>query len=476
MVFSSFLFLFLFLPLCVSTYFIFPKRFKNTVLLFWSYLFYAWGAPTILGLLLLSTLSDFWLSKRIINASKETSKRWLTLAVAINLVLLAYFKYSNFFIAEVNSILTLLGLSQISWVKVALPIGISFFTFQKISYLVDVYRKKVEPAKNIINYALFVTLFPQLIAGPIIRYHDIDEQIRSRQHSLSNLFFGLQRFCIGFIKKILIADPMGAVADNVFALSGDELSTSYAWLGILCYSFQIYFDFSAYSDMAIGLGRIFGFRFLENFNMPYTSLNITEFWRRWHISLSNWMREYLYFSLGGNRVGKARMYLNLWVVFLLSGLWHGASWNFIIWGAFHGTFLVLDKSFWLEFSKRLPKALNISLTFFVVLIGWVFFRAETLTDSTNYLAHMFALAPSPTKIVLSGDIIHNRASFVFCLAIILSFLPCASRWQGRLEPIIRLDEKFYAKIIPNIIIIFLFALALGALAAISHTPFLYFRF
>jgi alginate O-acetyltransferase complex protein AlgI len=374
MVFSSFTFLFMFLPAFLAVYFLSPGRIKNLVALIGSCVFYAWGAPRILPLLLLGCLIDFCLGRQFANASLSAGRKkaLLIFGLLLNVSFLAYFKYANFFVAEFNGLLSLSGIPEFSWKKIALPIGISFYTFHKISYLVDVYNGRAQASRNLIDYLLYIALFPQLVAGPILRYYDISEQLRHRRVTLDDFSHGAFRFCVGLGKKILIADEMGKVADNVFHFSAaSSPGTVYLWLGLIAYAYQIYFDFSAYSDMAIGLGRMLGFRFLENFNMPYISKNITEFWRRWHISLSNWMRDYLYIPLGGNRVPAWRNYINLWLVFLLSGLWHGASWNFILWGMFHGSFLTFDKLFWLKYSQKLPRVFNVAITF-LVIFSWTF--------------------------------------------------------------------------------------------------------
>ena len=311
MVFSSYLFLFVFLPIFFSAYYASPRILRNLTALIASYLFYAWGAPTIVPLLLASSVLDYWISTAMtgVQRTPRARRRLFFLGIVINLSGLFYFKYANFFIAEVNRAAQSFGGGGMEWISVALPIGISFFTFQKISYLADVYQGKVAPASRLLDYLLYVALFPQLIAGPIVRYHDIHSQLRSRRISLDDVTYGLSRFCIGLGKKVLIADEMGRVADNIFGLASGDLTMSYSWLGACAYCFQIYFDFSGYSDMAIGLGRMMGFRLLENFNMPYISESITEVWQRWHISLSNWMKEYVYVPLGGNRISPARTYL-----------------------------------------------------------------------------------------------------------------------------------------------------------------------
>jgi len=479
MVFSSHWFLFVFLPITLASYFVVPLRFKNGVLLFWSYIFYAWGAPKVVLILFVSSAVDYLLAARFSNIKNDSRGRKcaFVLGLVLNISLLVYFKYTNFFVAEFNSVLNSINYQSITWPEIALPIGISFFTFQKISYLVDVYIKRVQAAKSFVEYALYVAMFPQLIAGPIIRYHDVAISLSTRTHSVELIFSGIFRFSIGLAKKVLIADTLGHVVDNVFAFSPGELTPTYAWLGILCYSFQIYFDFSGYSDMAIGLGRIFGFRFLENFNMPYISQNITEFWRRWHMSLSGWMKEYLYIPLGGNKISTRRTYLNLWLVFLLSGLWHGASWTFIFWGAYHGLFLVIDRVFWKKLSVKLPRILNISITFLIVLIGWVFFRADNFTYAGEYLGVMFGLIPgAETLNYYRAEVVHNRAIFVLLLAAIISFTPASERLKNLYLEWWNERSAGMALLLRAGVILPLFFLSVVALATLDYSPFLYFRF
>ena len=416
----------------------------------------------------------------IFKSPRESRRRKLycSLSLLINLGALGYFKYANFFVSEFNSLLEAFGGSALPWSEVLLPIGISFFTFQKISYVADVYREVVSPARSFTNYALYVALFPQLIAGPIIRYHDINKQIENRSHDISEVLYGIYRFSIGLAKKVLIADTMGAVANNVFSLQSSELTPAYAWLGALAYGYQIYFDFSGYSDMAIGLGRMMGFRFLENFNLPYISQTISEFWRRWHISLSNWMREYLYIPLGGNRKSALRTYCNLWIVFLLSGFWHGASWNFVFWGMFHGAFLTIDKLFWSKLSLRLPKALNIIITFCIVLISWVLFRSETLPDALKYIGQMFNLTHSAAVLtaVPRAMIIHDRAFAVIIAASVLSFAPAffdISKIKNSLSERTPELAVHTARFAGSLACLSLSALSL---ATTNFHPFIYFRF
>ncbi|MCB0334363.1 MAG: MBOAT family protein, partial [Bdellovibrionales bacterium] len=434
---------------------------------------YGWGAPTIIPLLIGMSLFDFLLGKRLSpdnTIRRSRKKQLLAFGIAANLSLLFYYKYWNFLLGEFNSLLSSLGFSGFMWSEVLLPIGISFFTFQKISYLVDVYRGTANPATTFTEYALYVALFPQLIAGPIVRYHEIAEQLHSRKVRSEDFAIGITRFSIGLGKKVLIADFVGQVADGVFALSIGEQTTFFAWLGILCYTFQIYFDFSGYSDMAIGLGRLFGFRFPENFHHPYISESIREFWTRWHITLSNWMKEYLYIPLGGNRVSSQRNALNLWIVFLLSGVWHGASWNFIVWGGYHGFFMSLERLVGAP-TKRQNTIYRTIITFFLVVFSWVLFRADSLSDALTYYTYLFGLGAPATKPVMLGELLQPRSFVMLLLACVLSFYPLLQR------------KKEYTGLVsesPSLIFqcsaFCVLVLSLSALAGLDYTPFLYFRF
>ena len=342
MLFSSLIFLSIFLPLVTAIYIIVKKELKNFVLLVSSLIFYAWGEPRYLAIMLFIIILNYTFG--ILVETAKNRKIYLFLAVIGNLSVLIYFKYFNFIIENLNNLLS----SKISSIDIIMPIGISFYIFQALSYVIDVYRKGVKAQKNIYNLALYVTFFPQLIAGPIVKYHDIEKEITKRNMNFENIYFGLKRFSFGLGKKIILANTLGEVVDKIFNSNIDILDSKILWLGAISYSLQLYFDFSGYSDMAIGLGKIFGFHFLENFNYPYISKSITEFWRRWHISLGSWFREYLYIPLGGNRKGTKRTYINLFLVLLATGIWHGASWTFIIWGLWHGVFIITERYFSIE--------------------------------------------------------------------------------------------------------------------------------
>ncbi|HEY0261644.1 MAG TPA: MBOAT family O-acyltransferase, partial [Chitinophagales bacterium] len=391
MVFSSIIFLFYFLPIFFLCYFLAPRKWKNPLILVGSIFFYAWGAPRFIFVILGTTVIDFILVRKMDSLTdKRAKKLLLALSCSMNLGLLFYFKYCNFFIENINHFLGLFDVKPIHWLELVLPIGISFYTFETLTYVVDVYRGIHKPLKNFWDYQLYIILFPKLIAGPIVRYHDIADQIYDRSAYENSEFRlrGFYRFTIGLAKKVIIANTMAVAADTVFGANINSLGTTHAWLGALAYTFQIYFDFSGYSDMAIGLALMMGFRIPENFDNPYISKSITEFWRRWHISLGNWMRNYLYIPLGGNKNGKIRTYFNLWFVFLASGLWHGAAWGFVIWGAYHGLFLVIERAFLSKVLSKL-KWLSLLYSFPIVLIGWVFFRIEHLRPSLQFLSRMF---------------------------------------------------------------------------------------
>jgi alginate O-acetyltransferase complex protein AlgI len=389
MLFSSSIFLFAFLPIVLILYFISPRVLKNIILLAASLFFYAWGEPRYTILMLISILINY-LFALIVDKKREngTAVKWiLGSMVTANLAILGFFKYANFFVDNVNG---LLGTS-INIPDIPLPIGISFYTFQAMSYVIDVYRKDGRVQKNPINMALYISLFPQLIAGPIVRYQTVADQINERRETIAKVAEGIRRFLIGLAKKMFLANNCGLIADQIFAQNPSEMSMGLAWIGIIAYAMQIYFDFSGYSDMAIGLGKIFGFDFLENFNYPYISKSATEFWRRWHISLGSWFRDYVYIPLGGNRKGEARTYLNLLIVWFATGLWHGASWTFIAWGVYYGLLIMIEKAFLLKFLKRIPAILQHMYALLIVLIGWVFFRSETFTYAFDYIKAMFGM-------------------------------------------------------------------------------------
>ena len=373
MLFSSPLFLFIFLPLVLCVNFILPSVLRNFFLLIVSLLFYAWGEGIVVIVMMISITFNYFAGVGISVTCRATAKVILVLAVILNILFLGYYKYLNFFAAMVPLFKPLMGHSS----SIILPLGISFYTFHAISYLVDIYRKGLSAERNPVNLGLYIAFFPQLIAGPIVRYSDVAEQLHERNVDLLRFYDGTIRFIRGLAKKTIIANTLGLIADRVFELNGHDIPTSIAWLGIICYSFQIYYDFSGYSDMAIGLAKMFGFNFRENFDHPYAATSMQDFWRRWHISLSTWFRDYVYIPLGGNRVGNVRTYVNLMVVFILTGLWHGAAWNFVIWGLFHGFFLLLERTQTFRVERLPPFAIRLYVVV-VGMVGWVLFRSKSL--------------------------------------------------------------------------------------------------
>lgn len=474
MVFSSIVFLLYFLPVFLLTYYLVPKKLKNPVILLFSIFFYSWGAPRFIFVILGTTFLDFHLVRWMSRTKKDLHRKlMLSLSVSVNLGLLFYFKYSNFFVDNVNSVLHLFGINGIPWTKLVLPIGISFYTFETITYVVDVFRRIHKPLDNFWEYQLYIILFPKLIAGPIIRYHDLADQItdRSQNETVDNRITGFYRFVIGLAKKVLIANHMGQYADTVFAMDISQLGTSTAWVGILAYTFQIYFDFSGYSDMALGIGKMIGFKFPENFDNPYTSASITEFWRRWHISLGAWMRNYLYIPLGGNRVKtKRRLYFNLWFVFLASGLWHGASWSFVFWGAYHGLFLVLERLILLKVYEKIGRIPAILITFFIVIIGWVFFRIENIHEAFVFIRQMFRFVPGTTCAIDMEFLVF------FLLAIFFSFfilLPAGKKIQ---DAIYVDNYPMRRYIIVGAVAFCLVLICISSITAFGFNPFIYFRF
>jgi alginate O-acetyltransferase complex protein AlgI len=476
MLFSSIIFLVFFLPALIVIYTIVPKKWKNTILLLFSIVFYSWGAPKFIFVILGTTFIDFYLVRWMDRIDKRSTRRMLLfLSVSINLGLLLYFKYSNFFVENLNVVLGHFFHFKITgFAKLILPLGISFYTFETITYVVDVYRKVHKPLDNVWDYQLYILLFPKLIAGPIVRYHEIADQItdRSANDTIDDKLTGFYRFVIGLSKKVLIANQLGLQADAIFSSNYHMLNSCTAWVGALAYTFQIYFDFSGYSDMAIGLGRILGFKFPENFNNPYISQSITEFWRRWHMSLGRWMKNYLYIPLGGNRVNsKWRLYFNLWVVFLLSGLWHGASWSFVFWGAYHGAFLVMERGFLIRAFERTGKLFRTLFTFLIVLIGWVFFRVDRISDAFTYLHKMFAFN-------FSADAINpdKEFYFFFCVAVLFSFFVYFNRLQKIQDALYAFQRSVKSHVILTIFSILLLIFSISYITASGFNPFIYFRF
>ncbi len=480
MVFSSITFLFFFLPAVLLLNGCTRGRASNVLLLVASLLFYAWGEGIYLLVMLASILGNFAAGLFIDRFRRTTAGRAaLGLGVGLNLVLLGFFKYAGFLVDNLNQLLALVDLPAVALAPVHLPIGISFFTFQASSYLMDLHRGTVRAQRNLIDLGLYIALFPQLIAGPIVRYHDIAAEIVRRRVTSVDFAAGAERFLYGLAKKVLLANPLGLVADKIFALPAAELSPSLCWLGALCYTFQIYYDFSGYSDMAIGLGRMFGFHFLENFNYPYIARSIREFWRRWHISLSTWFRDYLYIPLGGNRHGAVRTGANLLLVFLLCGLWHGASWTFLIWGVYHGFFLVLERVPAVRrLLDRLPAPLQHAYVLLVVLVGWVFFRADTFAHALAYLQAMVDFSREPlfnSQLFLA---LNNEFSLTLAAAVIGSapLFALLQRWRAG-RPIVSAPAVRRLAATAQVgslgfVLVYSIAAVLGG----AHNPFLYFRF
>jgi len=483
MVFSSALFLIVFLPVFLMVYYLMPRQGRNLWVLLTSLLFYSWGAPTFFWWVLFTLIADFFLVREIPGASRRKKRILTGISVFINISLLAYFKYANFFVANLNNFLGSIGIEQVSWTSVLLPIGISFFTFQKITYTIDVYRNVHPPMKRLTDYMMYILMFPQLIAGPIVRFHEVADQIEDRRENetVENRLNGFFRFVLGLSRKVLIANVLGAEADRIFGMGTADLTALDAWIGVLAYAFQIYYDFAGYSDMAIGLGLMIGIRFPENFNNPYISQSISEFWRRWHMTLGRFMRDYLYIPLGGNRVTPLRMYFNLWVVFLLSGLWHGAAWNFVAWGAFHGFFLIADRLFLLKILEKIGKFPSLVFTFFITLIGWVLFRAEGLRHAVSYLETMFSFGKEGSKIEFD-----QRFWIILAVAGIFSFIALMKgneAWQVKVlhywairQP--GIHAKKYAGLgsIKFGLALIFFILCLSAVISSGFNPFIYFRF
>lgn len=474
MVFSSLIFLFLFLPAVIVVYYLTAQRYRNTVLLSFSCLFYLWGSGWFLFLFLFSTLVDYVLALLIDYYSREKRQWWLTISIIFNLSLLFYFKYANFFISELNKTLSLGGLKSIDWTDVILPVGISFFTFHKITYVVDIYRGTRKAFFSFIDFALYLAFFPQLIAGPIIRFHEISEQFKNRRETVKMFYQGSLRFCWGLTKKVLLANSCGEIADTIFALNVNVLDTPVAWLGAFAYTLQIYFDFSAYSDMAIGLGNMFGFVLPENFNRPYSAVSITDFWRRWHITLSNFFRDYLYIPLGGSRISANRTYINLMIIFVLCGVWHGANWTFLIWGLYHGGLLIFERLTRLRSTNIDSTSILILrrfITLLLVLSGWVFFRSENLVQAKAFIKTMFIPIQLPMPLEVSLILNGHNIFFIFIAALVV-FLP--RNFSG--AALILKEKSLTLAISQAVALIIIVFYSVASIASGSYNPFIYFQF
>ena len=470
MLFSSITFLFIFLPLTLLLYYLVPFRMKNYVMLAASLIFYAWGEPVYIILMILSIILNYFCGQDIYEKrdNARAMKMSLMFGVVMNLLILGFFKYYGLLMDTINAILPI----DIPYRVLALPIGISFYTFQAMSYLIDVYRKEVKPQENILYFALYISMFPQLIAGPIVRYIDIEEQLKERSINSTKFGEGAMYFIRGLAKKVVLANTFGSVYEQVAAMQMGSFSTLTAWVGAIAYAFQIYFDFGGYSDMAIGLGKMFGFEFLPNFNYPYIAKSITDFWRRWHISLSTWFREYVYIPLGGNRCTPSRHILNLLIVWMLTGLWHGAQWNFIFWGLYYGVILILEKYLWGSKIEKLPSAVQHIYAFVLVLFGWVFFFSPTLGYAGQYLKVMFGIG--------AKGIFDKQGFFMIFtnwLLIVIAILASAPRGYKLLKKITGCWQSEEVRaIVTCAVYIAMFLLCIAFLVTETYNPFLYFRF
>ena len=461
MLFSSIPFLYYFLPAVLLMYFLVPQKFRNGVLLAFSLVFYGWGEPKLLFLMVFTITLFYFCGLAIGRAESEKSRKfWLWVSVVISLGLLGLFKYADFFISSINSV-TGLGLPLL---RIALPVGISFYTFQCLSYTIDVYRGEVPPQKNLVSFGAYVSMFPQLIAGPIVRYSDIAAQLENRSHSMEDFFLGLRRFLLGLSKKVILADNFALLA-SLFRQS-EEKSVLFYWMYAIAFTLNIYFDFSGYSDMAIGLGRIFGFRFIENFNYPYLSKSVTEFWRRWHMSLGSWFRDYVYIPMGGNRVSKGRWVFNIFTVWMLTGLWHGAAWNFVLWGLLFGILLMTEK--WIPGLQKLPGAVRHGYVLLVVVLSFVLFNAETLSQAAADIGGMFGFGGIP--LVSAPAVYYLKSYGVLFLLGIIGSTPVVK------NAAVRISGTGIGKLLEPVVLIVLLLVCTAYLVDGSFSPFLYFRF
>lgn len=488
MVFSSIVFLFLFLPVVLTGYFLIGKKGRNVYLLLSSLVFYAWGEGEYISALLLCIGANYLFGiliykfrMGVTRADENISKLVLILAVGFNVLFLVYYKYTDFFVANLNSSASSLGFGTLQVNSIHLPLGISFFVFQALSYVIDVYRRQVVATYNPIHFALYESLFPQLIAGPIVRYRDIAGQVVRRIITTEDVALGSRRFIIGLGKKVLIANTLAATADQIFAVPMGQLAPGVAWLGILCYTLQIYYDFSGYSDMAIGLGQMLGFKFPENFNYPYAARSIQDFWRRWHISLSTWFKDYVYIPLGGNRGGSWRTYSNLVIVFFLCGMWHGASWTFIVWGLWHGFFIVLERSGWGKVLEKAGAPAGHLYTLLVIIFGWVFFRSPDLAHSLDFIIAMFDFSKEGFTLYrisafTSPDLLLAlTAGIVFAFPVSKLFKHAGSVAISAAGVPVRY-ANFGFSVISFVLIFSMLFTCCMSLAGGTYNPFIYFRF
>ena len=466
MVFSSIVFLYIFLPIMLLFYFIVPSKFKNAIMILASLVFFAWGEIRYIFIMLVLAVMDFVCGKKITKYRDNKKKKiiFLMINVVVNLGILFFFKYADFIISNINN---LTGLS-IPLLNIPLPIGVSFNTFQSLSYIIDVYRGTVKCEKSFYNYLTYTTLFPQIIAGPIVRYETVDEELETKNISLDNFSAGMKRFIIGLGKKVLIANSVGALWNTIEVGNYAELSMLFAWIGIIAFALQIYFDFSGYSDMAIGLAQIFGMKFDENFNYPYISKSITEFWRRWHITLSSWFRDYVYIPLGGNRRGLAIQIRNILIVWFLTGAWHGASWNFILWGVYFGVILILEKLFLLKLLEKLPNIIRRIYAIVIILVSWAIFAFEDLARVGEYIKAMF----------INSTLWDNEALYYlqnYGVLILIGAICSIPLWKKLKEKIDSKNSKTL-EVITTLGYVAIFVLSTASLVTNSFNPFLYFRF
>ncbi|MCR2045298.1 MBOAT family O-acyltransferase [Anaerosalibacter massiliensis] len=468
MVFSSLIFIFVFLPLVLLVYYISPREMRNLVFFIASLIFYAWGEPVYILIMLFSTVFDY-LNGLLIDKYRENShitKLVLINSIVINLGILCFFKYYGFIVNNINSLFDI----NIKVIKLPLPLGISFYTFQTLSYTIDVYLDKVKPQKNIISFGTYVTMFPQLVAGPIVRYSDVAWEIDNRIESSKLFGEGAELFIIGLSKKVVLANNIGILWNTIKAIPTSELSILSTWLGIIAFTFQIYFDFSGYSDMAIGLGKMFGFKLMKNFDYPYISKSVTEFWRRWHISLGSWFREYVYIPLGGNREGRTKQYRNLFIVWFLTGLWHGANWNFILWGLYYCIFLIIEKTFLQKWLKDKPIFISHIYTLLVIIVGWVLFEFEDISKGLIFIKIMFGFGSNP---LYDSRTIY----YLYTNAILLALLGiCSTPFVGKAIKKLKGRFKIGEYVVIPIILAVLLFICTAYLVDESYNPFLYFRF
>ena len=468
MLFSSMTFLFVFMPLVMAVYFLSKKEIRNYVLLIASIIFYAWGEPRYLAIMIITILVNYAGAILLDKHYSSRQRLWIvSLTIVLDLSFLFYFKYFNFVVDNINGVLA----TDFQLLDVIMPIGISFYTFQAMSYLIDVYRREVTAQNDVYKIALYIVLFPQLVAGPIVKYHDVCEQIDNRTIEFKNVIIGFKRFITGLAKKVLIANTLAEVVDKIFAQAPENLTTGVSWLGAVAYCLQLYYDFSGYSDMAIGLGLMFGFRFLENFNYPYISKSITEFWRRWHISLATWFKLYLYIPLGGNRKGAVRTYWNLFAVFLVTGIWHGAAWSYVAWGIWNGIFIVIERFFGLDKDKNdrwYVSAAKHVYAFFAIVWGMIIFRAESLSYAYEYICRMLHI--DVTKHLPDYDYgVNNKFAIMLIVGLICAMPVCRNLIY------IKYEHKVQRTLV-NIWLFLLFFWSTISLAASTYNPFIYFRF